>query len=80
MVKMASVQLHVMCCLYPFLDRKTLCTITNALVTSQMDYCNKFSMGLPLKNIYMIQLVKNRVEQTVVCAPRRTQVKYISVS
>ncbi|XP_053112476.1 uncharacterized protein LOC128327575 [Hemicordylus capensis] len=47
---------HQLC---PFLEKADLATVTHALVTSQLDYCNTLYVGLPLKNIQKLQLVQN---------------------
>ncbi|XP_053100645.1 uncharacterized protein LOC128322765 [Hemicordylus capensis] len=45
--------------LRPFLEKADLATETHALVTSQLDYCDTLFVGLPLKNIWKLQLVQN---------------------
>ncbi|XP_058023847.1 uncharacterized protein LOC131190529, partial [Ahaetulla prasina] len=45
--------------LRPFLDRDALCTVTHALVTSRLDYCNALYMDLPLESTRRLQLVQN---------------------
>ena len=35
-------------------------TVTHALVTSCIDYCNALYVGLPLKTVWQLQLVQNR--------------------
>ena len=37
--------------LRPYLDKRSLMTVTHALVTSRVDYCNALYVGLPLKTV-----------------------------
>ncbi|KAK9409653.1 hypothetical protein NXF25_000828 [Crotalus adamanteus] len=60
--------------LRPYLDREALLTVTHALVTSRLDYCNALYMGLPLKSIRRLQLVQNAAARVIVGAPRYTHV------
>ncbi|XP_060542108.1 uncharacterized protein LOC132710271, partial [Pantherophis guttatus] len=54
--------------LRPFLDQDFLCTVTQALVTSRLDYCNALYMGLPLGCTWRLQLVQNAAAQGIVGA------------
>lgn len=58
-------QLCVVCQFCPFLDHEALHKepghLAHALAISQLDYCNVFYIGLPLK----LQLVQNAVVQKV---------------
>ncbi|XP_058052944.1 uncharacterized protein LOC131205078 isoform X2 [Ahaetulla prasina] len=56
--------------LRPFLDRDSLCTVTHALVTSRLDYCNALYMGLPLKSTRRLQLVQNAAARGIEGASR----------
>ncbi|XP_058011152.1 uncharacterized protein LOC131184144 [Ahaetulla prasina] len=60
--------------LRPFLDRDALCTVTHALVTSRLDYCNALYMGLPLKGIRRLQLVQNAAARVIDGAPRGSHI------
>ncbi|XP_058052641.1 uncharacterized protein LOC131204948 [Ahaetulla prasina] len=60
--------------LRPFLDRDALCTVTHALVTSRLDYCNALYMGLPLKCTRRLQLVQNAAARVIEGAPRSSHV------
>lgn len=51
--------LYQVCHLCPFLIKKDLCINIPALVTSRIDYCNMFCVGLPLELAWKFQLVKN---------------------
>lgn len=57
-----------------FLDQEPLLTATYLPVTSRMDSCNAMYMELPLKSIWMLQLVKNRVTKAVMYAPRMAHI------
>ncbi|KAF7239230.1 RNA-directed DNA polymerase from mobile element jockey [Varanus komodoensis] len=46
--------------LRPYLEYDCLATVTHALVTSQLDFCNALYVGLPLKTVRILQLVQNR--------------------
>ncbi|KAF7236906.1 Coiled-coil domain-containing protein 40, partial [Varanus komodoensis] len=46
--------------LRPYLEYDCLATVTHALVTSRLDFCNMLYMGLPLKTVRILQLVQNR--------------------
>ncbi|XP_070803581.1 uncharacterized protein, partial [Pituophis catenifer annectens] len=45
--------------LRPFLDRDDRRTVTHALVTSRLDYCNSLYVGLPLGCTRRLQLIQN---------------------
>ncbi|KAF7247744.1 Reverse transcriptase-like protein [Varanus komodoensis] len=53
-------QLRLIHQLRPYLENDCLATVTRALVTSQLDFCNALYMGLPLKTVQILQLVQNR--------------------
>ena len=52
-------QLRKLYQLRPYLDEQSLMTVTHALVTSRIDYCNVLYVGLPLKTVRQLQLVQN---------------------
>ncbi|XP_053106346.1 uncharacterized protein LOC128325025 [Hemicordylus capensis] len=56
--------------LRPFLEKADLATVTHALVTSRLDYCNALYVGLPLKNIRKLQLVQNAAARVLSGAAR----------
>ncbi|KAF7237070.1 Semaphorin-4D [Varanus komodoensis] len=56
----AFLQLRLVYQLCPYLDEHCLATVTHALVTSRMDYCNALYLGLPLKMVRILNLVQNR--------------------
>ncbi|XP_070796004.1 proto-oncogene Mas-like [Pituophis catenifer annectens] len=70
----AFAQVHLVCQLRPFLDRDALCTVTHALVTSHLDYCNSLYMGLPLRCTRRLQLVQNAAVRVVMGAPHYSHV------
>ncbi|XP_060550136.1 uncharacterized protein LOC132712506 [Pantherophis guttatus] len=67
-------QVHLVHQLQPYLDQEALLTVTHALVTSQVDYCNVLYMELPLKSVRRLQLVQNAAVRAIVDAPRYTNI------
>ncbi|KAF7235119.1 Extracellular calcium-sensing receptor [Varanus komodoensis] len=53
-------QLRLINQLRPYLEYDCLETVTHALVTSRLDFCNALYVGLPLKTVRTLQLVQNR--------------------
>ncbi|KAF7249994.1 putative RNA-directed DNA polymerase from transposon BS [Varanus komodoensis] len=56
----AFLQLRLIHQLRPYLENDCLATVTHALVTSHLDFCNVLYVGLPLKTVRILQLVQNR--------------------
>ncbi|KAF7247841.1 CUB and sushi domain-containing protein 1, partial [Varanus komodoensis] len=56
----AFLQLRLIHQLRPYLEYDCLATVTHALVTSRLDFCNALYVGLPLKTVRILQLVQNR--------------------
>ncbi|KAF7239834.1 F-box/WD repeat-containing protein 11 [Varanus komodoensis] len=56
----AFLQLRLINQLRPYLEYDCLATVTHALVTSHLDFCNALYVGLPLKTVRTLQLVQNR--------------------
>uniref|UniRef100_A0A8C7E7H9 Reverse transcriptase domain-containing protein n=1 Tax=Naja naja TaxID=35670 RepID=A0A8C7E7H9_NAJNA len=56
--------------LCPYLNRDALRTVTHALVTSQINYCNALYMGLPLRTTRRLQLVQNAAARVVMGVSR----------
>ncbi|KAF7235690.1 Anoctamin-2 [Varanus komodoensis] len=56
----AFLQLRLINQLCPYLEYDCLATVTHALVTSRLDFCNALYVGLPLKTVRTLQLVQNR--------------------
>ncbi|KAF7237117.1 putative RNA-directed DNA polymerase from transposon BS [Varanus komodoensis] len=56
----AFLQLRLIHQLRPYLEYDCLATVTHALVTSRLDFCNALYVGLPLKTVRTLQLVQNR--------------------
>ncbi|KAF7243157.1 Ephrin type-A receptor 4 [Varanus komodoensis] len=56
----AFLQLRLIHQLRPYLENDCLATVTHALVTSRLDFCNALYVGLPLKTVRILQLVQNR--------------------
>ncbi|KAF7239030.1 Potassium voltage-gated channel subfamily H member 6 [Varanus komodoensis] len=69
----AFLQLWLIHQLRPYLENDCLATVTHALVTSRLDFCNTLYVGLPLKTVRILQLVQNRAARlqmgTGHCAP-----------
>ena len=53
-------QLRLIYQLCPYLDRDSLATAIHALITSRLDYYSVLYVGLLLKTVRKLQLVKNR--------------------
>lgn len=68
MAKVAFVQIHLRYQLPQFPDPEALLTVTDALVTSHLNYCNMTYKGLPLKTIQKQQVVQNAVAYAVLGA------------
>ncbi|KAF7252107.1 putative RNA-directed DNA polymerase from transposon BS [Varanus komodoensis] len=56
----AFLQLRLIHQLRRYLEYDCLATVTHALVTSRLDFCNALYVGLPLKTVRILQLVQNR--------------------
>uniref|UniRef100_A0A8D2Q3W3 Reverse transcriptase domain-containing protein n=1 Tax=Varanus komodoensis TaxID=61221 RepID=A0A8D2Q3W3_VARKO len=56
----AFFQLWLIHQLRTYLENDCLATVTHALVTSRLDFCNMLYVGLPLKTVRILQLVQNR--------------------
>ncbi|KAF7249253.1 putative RNA-directed DNA polymerase from transposon BS, partial [Varanus komodoensis] len=56
----AFLQLQLIHQLRPYLEYDCLETVTHVLVTSRLDFCNALYVGLPLKTVWILQLVQNR--------------------
>ncbi|KAF7235091.1 Vomeronasal type-2 receptor 26, partial [Varanus komodoensis] len=56
----AFLQLWLIHQLRPYLEDNCLATVTHALVTFRLDFCNALYVGLPLKKVRILQLVQNR--------------------
>ena len=73
----AFLQLRKLYQLWPYLDERSLMTVTHALVTSHIDYCNALYVGLPLKTIRQLQLVQNQAAWLVSGGTTREHIKLI---
>ena len=58
----AFAQLKLVLQLRSFLEMSDLATVTHALVTSYLDYCNALYVGLPSKTVWKLQLVQIGLE------------------
>ena len=71
--QVAFAQLKLVCQLCPFLERSDLATVTHALVTSQLDYCNALYMGLPLESVWK-QWIQNMAARSLTKAGYRDHI------
>ncbi|KAF7252318.1 Solute carrier family 22 member 7 [Varanus komodoensis] len=67
----AFLQLRLIHQLRPYLEVDCLATVTHALVTSRLNYCN----ALPLKTVWILQMVQNRAARFG--RKRMLQVSYV---
>ncbi|KAF7238474.1 HORMA domain-containing protein 2 [Varanus komodoensis] len=63
----AFLQLRLIHHLRPYLEEDCLATVTHALVTSRLDFCNALYMGLPLKTVWILQMVQNKAARIQGC-------------
>uniref|UniRef100_A0A8C6Y510 Reverse transcriptase domain-containing protein n=1 Tax=Naja naja TaxID=35670 RepID=A0A8C6Y510_NAJNA len=70
----AFAQVRLVRQLHPYLDRDALRTVTQALVTLWLDYCNALYLGLPLHTIRRLQLVQNAATRVVMGASQFSHV------
>ncbi|KAF7254152.1 Methylcrotonoyl-CoA carboxylase beta chain, mitochondrial [Varanus komodoensis] len=68
----AFLQLRLINQLRPYLEYDCLATVTHALVTSRLDFCNALYVGLPLKTVRTLQLVQNRAARLLTGTGRYT--------
>ncbi|KAF7236632.1 Ectonucleotide pyrophosphatase/phosphodiesterase family member 7 [Varanus komodoensis] len=59
----AFLQLWLILQLHPYLEYDCLATVTHALVTSRLDFCNVLYVGLPSKTVRILQLMQNRASR-----------------
>ncbi|KAF7243828.1 Alanine--glyoxylate aminotransferase 2, mitochondrial [Varanus komodoensis] len=57
-------QLRLIHQLRPYLEDDCLATVTHALVTSRLDFCNVLYVGLPLKTVRILQMVQTGFGRT----------------
>ncbi|KAF7248118.1 Isopentenyl-diphosphate delta-isomerase [Varanus komodoensis] len=69
----AFLQLRLIHQLRPYLEYDCLATVTHALVTSRLDFCNALYVGLPLKTVRILQLVQNRAARLLTGTGRYVQ-------
>uniref|UniRef100_A0A8C6YEM4 Reverse transcriptase domain-containing protein n=1 Tax=Naja naja TaxID=35670 RepID=A0A8C6YEM4_NAJNA len=70
----AFAQVRLVRQLRPYLDWDALCTITQVLMVSRLDYCNALYLGLPLHTTRRLQLVQNAAVRVVMGASRYSHV------
>jgi len=55
-----------LCCILPYLDSTTACTIATSIVHSKLDYRNSLYYNLPKSQITRLQLIQNSLVRAVV--------------
>lgn len=60
--------LRPFCKLWTFLERKDRATISHALVTSSLNYCNALHVGLPWETAWKLQFVQNVADHALMRA------------
>ena len=73
----AFLQLRRIYQLCPYLDERSLATVTHALVTTRLDYCNALYVGQPLKMVRRLQLAQNQAAWLVSCAAAWTHITLV---
>ena len=73
----AFTQLKLVHQLHLFLEMLGLATVTHALVTSRLDYCNTLYVGLPLKMVRKLQLVKNSAAKLLTGSSYREHITHL---
>jgi len=59
-----------LCCIRPYLNLSTACTIVTSIVHSKLDYCNSLYYKLPKSSLPRLQQIQNSLARTVVKAPK----------
>lgn len=72
-------QMHHMHQMCPFLDGEVFLTMTQGLVSSHVDYCNEFCVGLTLKSIWKLQMIQNAEAQTIMGMPWLHELQWLPV-
>ncbi|KAF7237429.1 Motile sperm domain-containing protein 1 [Varanus komodoensis] len=70
----AFFQLRLIHQLRPYLENDCLATVTHALVTSRLDFCNALYVGLPLKTVWILQMVQNRAARLLAGTGRYSRI------
>jgi len=59
-----------LCCIQPYLDSSTACTITTSIVHSKLYHCNSLYYKLPKSQLSRLQQIQNSLARTFVKAPK----------
>ena len=66
----ACYHIRQLCCIRPYLDSSTACTIATSIVHSKLDYCNSLYYKLPKSQLSRLQQIQNSLARTVMKAPK----------
>jgi len=69
-----------LCCIRPYLDSSTVCTIATSIVHSKLDYCNSLYYKLIKSQLSRLQQIQNSLARTVVKAPKSCHITPILCS
>ena len=61
----------------PYLDERSLATVTHALVATRLDYYNVLYVGQPLITVQRLQLAQNRAARLVSGATAQTHITLV---
>jgi len=59
-----------LCCIRPYLDSSTACTIATSIVHSKLEYSNSIYNAFPRSQLSRFQQIQNSLACTVVKAPK----------
>ncbi|KAF7247778.1 Disks large-associated protein 2 [Varanus komodoensis] len=68
-------QLWLIYQLRPYLEEVCLATVTHALVTSRLDFCNALYVGLPLKTVRILQMSLRSATEALLREPSVKEVR-----
>jgi len=69
-----------LCCISPYLDSTTACTIATSIIHCKVDSCNSLYYNLPKSQITRLQLIQNSIACVVVKAPKSCHITPILCS
>lgn len=79
-VKSSIFQLRLVAKVKQFLSKKDLESVTHALISSQLDYCNSLYIGLPQSTLSRLQLVQNAAARLITGTKKRDHVSPVLAS